>query len=110
MTELHWLPSAKIIVSSPRKSLFAEVTDFEPGLGPKSDDQCKGLGWASQDTVSSTPISVEMLRPPEHFINPGTLVRRRRLKTKWFLLHSAGQGRELDWHSGSAPSGPLVIR
>ena len=33
-----------IIVTSPGKSLFAEVTGFEPGLGPKCDDLYEGLG------------------------------------------------------------------
>lgn len=43
-------------VISPRKSGSAEVTDFELGLGPKSDELCEGPGMGLVAGVSSTPI------------------------------------------------------
>lgn len=99
----------EIIVTSSRKPGSAEVTDVEPGLGPKSNDPCKA--WGVGLTARDGGVLYAHLHGDAHtdsgLQQPNDITRRGCFQQSSLFCVVLGWGRAAHWHQ-ALPQGSCL--
>ena len=101
----------EIIVSSSRKPGSAEVTDVEPGLGPKPDDpthvKAAGVGLTTRDGGVLYAHLPGDAHTDSALQQPNDITRRGRFQQSSLFRVVLGWGRAAHWHQ-ALPQGSCL--